>query len=148
MMNTIEKATGMVDDRYIASFKEGIERFDLVVDHMKLLMNSGKNTALLMNVDSVRKAGFDLAMAWMHLWSLTLTKPRLASLTGGEPGAGLEETLSRDKEAAFYYGKVCASEFWLASEFPKYFGKIDAILRTEELGVQPGVMAFPTTSPD
>lgn len=148
MMGTIEKARGIVADIYIESLEKGIEQFESVISHMKKLMDSGKYLALLMNVDSVRKAGFDLVMAWMHLWSLMLTKPRLESLTGGQTGDGLEEALGRDKEAAFYYGKVCASEFWLATEFPKYFGKIDAILLTEKMGVQPGIMAFSAVSPD
>jgi hypothetical protein len=148
MMSTIEKAKGIVDTAYIDSLRKGIEEFESVISHMKQLMDRGKYTTLLMNVDPVRKAGFDVAIAWMHLWSLTLTKPKLESLAGGKTGDGLEEILGRDREAAFYYGKVCASEFWLATEFPKYFGKINAILQAEKIGIQPGTMAFSTGFPD
>ncbi|MBW2636168.1 MAG: hypothetical protein JRC86_01350 [Deltaproteobacteria bacterium] len=42
---------------------------------------------------------------------------------------------AEDREAVFYYGKAMASEFWLATEFPKYFGKICAILRGEKVDI-------------
>lgn len=148
MMITIEEAAGIVDDQYIQSLEKGIAGFDSVIAHMKELMDSGRLLTLLMSVDPVRKAGFDLVIAWMHLWSLTLTKPKLASLTGGETGEGLAAILDRDREAAFYYGKVCASEFWFATEFPKFFGKLEAILLAENIKVLPGGVAFSAASPD
>jgi hypothetical protein len=144
MRRTIEAAAAVVNERYIQSFEKGIASFDSAVDRMKRLMDSGNYLALLLNVDPLRKAAVDLTMAWMHIWSLTLTLPRVSSLTGGSNGDTLEAILERDKEAAFYYGKACASEFWLATEFPKYFGKIEAILQTDKLSVLPEAAVFST----
>ena len=144
MKRTIEEATGIVDDAYIHAFVKGMASFDAAVARMQALFSSGNYPSLLMNVDPLRKAMFDLAMAWMHIRSLTLTLPKLASLTGGRTGEDLEAMLAGDTEAAFYYGKVCASEFWLNAEFPKYFGKIEAIRQAGKLSVLPGAAAFAT----
>jgi hypothetical protein len=48
------------------------------------------------------------------------------------------ELLDENREAAFYYGKVRASEYWLGSEFSKVFRKIDAVLRSGEVDMLPG----------
>jgi alkylation response protein AidB-like acyl-CoA dehydrogenase len=135
ILDTLGDAGGIVDDVYIDSLSEGIAKLDEVVERMKESMGNGNFLTLLLSVDPLRKAIFDLVLAWMHLWSLTITKPRLSSLVGNSTGDALNTILEKDKEAAFYYGKVMASEFWLATEFPKYFGKMCAILRGEKVDI-------------
>ncbi|MBN2179869.1 MAG: acyl-CoA dehydrogenase [Deltaproteobacteria bacterium] len=135
ILDTLGDAGGIVDDVYIESVSEGIAKLDEVVERMKESMGNGNFLTLLLSVDPLRKAIFDLVLAWMHLWSLTITKPRLSSLVGNSTGDALNTILEKDKEAAFYYGKVMASEFWLATEFPKYFGKMCAILRGEKVDI-------------
>ncbi|MBN2283379.1 MAG: acyl-CoA dehydrogenase [Deltaproteobacteria bacterium] len=139
---SIAQARGVVDDGQLDSVERGVVRLDEVVEHMKGLMASGKFMALLIDVDPLRRAFFDVVMAWMHLWSLTVVKPKLASLTGGLSGEGLRARLRDDREAAFYYGKAVCSEFWLSTEFPKFFGKIDAILNASPVDVEAGEAFF------
>ena len=139
---TIENASGIVDDVYCNRLLEGLQRMDSVLDAMKKHMDEGRYHTLLLNVDPVRRAFFDLMLVWMHLWCLTLARPKLSACTDGAKGEALTEILSKDAEAAFYYGKVCASEFWLATEFPKYFGKMDGISLGETVDFLPGNAVF------
>jgi len=134
MRRTIGDAKGVVDDVHLRELERGIGAMDEAVAHMKRLMDEGLFQALLLNVDPLRRAMFDLVLAWMHVYGLRLTLPRL--------GAVSSELLEENREAAFYYGKVRASEYWLASEFTKYFGKIDAVLRSGEVDLLPGNAAF------
>jgi len=136
--DTIERSRGVVDERYIDFVEKGLKELDKVVEYMKTLMASGQLLSLLIHVDPLRKAIFDIALAWMHIWSLLLTKPKLSALTGDVSDAALREILRDKKEAAFYYGKVLSAEFWLDTEFPKYFGKIDAILTSKPMDVPAG----------
>ena len=46
-------------------------------------------------------------------------------------GADREKILSDNAEAAYYAGKVLASQFFIGYEFPEYFGKLDTILGGE-----------------
>jgi alkylation response protein AidB-like acyl-CoA dehydrogenase len=139
---TLENATGIVDDVYRNMLVAGLERMDSILATLKKHLDEGRYHTLLLNVDPVRRAFFDLMLAWMHLWCLTLARPKLSALTAGAKGEALTEFLSRDAEAAFYYGKVCASEFWLATEFPKYFGKMEGISMSEKVDFLPGNAAF------
>jgi len=142
MLQTIESASGIVDDVCRNMLLTGLERMDSILASMKKYLEAGQYHALLLNVDPVRRAFFDLMLAWMHLWCLILARPKLSALTADAKGEALAEVLARDAEAAFYYGKVCASEFWLAAEFPKYFGKTDAISRSETVDFLPGNAVF------
>ncbi len=135
ILETLDDSRGIVDDLYIDSVSDGVSKLDEVVDSMKDCLGNGNFLTLLLSVDPLRKAVFDLVLAWMHLRSLTITKPKLESLAGNSTGDVLESILENDREAAFYYGKVMASEFWLATEFPKYFGKMCAILRGEKVDI-------------
>jgi hypothetical protein len=142
MLQTIANSSGAVDDVYRNMLIKGIERMDSLIDSLKKHLGAGRYHALLLNVDPLRRAFYDLMLAWMHLWSLMLARPKLSALTADAQGKALTEVLSRDAEAAFYYGKVCASEFWLATEFPIYFGKMDAISRCETVDFLPGNAVF------
>lgn len=142
MLQTIENASGIVDDVYRNMLLTGLERMDSILDSMKKHMDAGRYHTLLLNVDPLRRAFFDLMLAWMHLWCLMLARPKLSAHTAGAKGEALAGVLSKDAEAAFYYGKVCASEFWLVSEFPKYFGKMDGISLSETVDFLPGNAVF------
>ena len=135
ILETVHNARGIVDDIYLESVTDGVEQLDEVIDRMKEYMDSGNFVTLLLSVDPIRKAVFDLVLAWMHIWSLTITKPKLKSLAGNSTGDELNNVLAEDRESAFYYGKIMASEFWLATEFPKYSGKISAIFRSEKVKI-------------
>ncbi len=139
---TMEAARGIVDDACVDALAKGVDLLDGVIGQMKRQMESGKFLPLLMSVDPLRKAIFDLVLSWMHLWSLTLTKPKLADLLTGAGGRSPADIAEENREVAFYYGKVVASEFWFATEYPKYFGKMDAILKTDALEITAGHAIF------
>ena len=142
IFQTIEKANGIVEDVYRNMLLTGLERMNSTLETMKKNIDEGRYHTLLLNVDPVRRAFFDLMLGWMHLWCLALVRPKLSSLTAGAKGEALIEILERDAEAAFYYGKACASEFWLATEFPKYFGKLEGISLGEKVDFLPGNTMF------
>lgn len=133
---TVKTARGVVDDVFLDSLERGVMRLDDVVEHMKNLMASGQLMPLLIHVDPLRKAVFDVVLAWMHLLSMVIVKPKLASLIDGLSEKDLRKRLREDREAAFYYGKAVSSEFWLSTEFPKFFGKVDAILGASTLDIE------------
>jgi hypothetical protein len=142
MIETIDSAADVVDEGCRDELRKAIDAMDSVVSSMKHLMDSGKLTTLLLNVDPLRRAICDLVLSWMHLWCLKLVKPKLAALTDGAEGRDLADILEKSTEAAFYHGKVCSSEFWLATELPKYFGKTAAILKGGEMDIRQGEAVF------
>ena len=128
IQETIDKAKGIVDDKYIDLLVKGVEKLDEVINMMKEQMAGGKFLHLFMNATPLQQAMYMLIMAWMHVWSLTISQPKMKELVGDAKGADREALLNDNNEAAFYTGKVLASQFYLGAEFPKYFGKIEALL--------------------
>lgn len=125
VMKTVESSRHVVDAPCSAIVAEGMEKMDEVISLLRDKMASGRMEDLLMLTTPAQQAMFMLAIAWMHLWSLTLTLPRLEGFNHDkEP----EMIVQEDSEAAFYHGKVMASRFFLLSEFPKFFGRTRAIL--------------------
>ncbi|HPI92761.1 MAG TPA: acyl-CoA dehydrogenase [Deltaproteobacteria bacterium] len=125
VMKTVESALHKVDSPCVDIVAEGMEKMDEVISVLNGHLISGRMEDLLMLTTPVQQAMFMLVLAWMHLWSLTLTLHRLEDFTRcKEPGSIVKE----DGEAAFYHGKVMASRFFLLSEFPKFFGRTRAIL--------------------
>jgi len=142
MRRTVEESEGIVDAEYRESLLRGMELMDKAIGLLKGLMGKGDFKALLLEVDPLRKAFFDLVLSWMHIWCLMLVKPKLAALTEGLPEGSLEAAIESSKETAYYYGKACTSEFYLATELPKYFGKMDAILQSSARGFSGGSRVF------
>jgi len=79
----------------------------------------------------LQQAMFMLALAWLHLESLTLTLPKMKELVGDRKGEERKKLLADDPEAAYYAGRVLSSQFYIASEFPKFFGRCEAMLMNE-----------------
>ena len=95
---------------------------------MKDQMAKGQFLHLFMNATPLQQAMFMLCMAWAHLSSLTITQPKMKELVGDKKGEERDKLLKDNAEAAYYSGKVISSQFYLGAEFPKYFGKIEALL--------------------
>jgi alkylation response protein AidB-like acyl-CoA dehydrogenase len=142
MQRTITESAGIVDAEYREALVKGITVMDSAIEHLKGLMESGDYQALLINVDPLRKAFFELVLSWMHIWCLMLVKPRFDALTEGMSGDSLAAAIESQSETAFYYGKMRTSEFWLATEFPKYFGKMDAIFQSARVALLAGNSVF------
>ena len=80
-----------------------------------------------MHATPLQEAMYMMAIAWCHVWSMSITAPKMKELVGDTKGAEREKLLADNAEAAFYTGKVLASQFYLGSELPKFFGKIESI---------------------
>lgn len=133
---TIEKAKGIVDDKYITPVARGVEKLDEVINMMKTQMQEGKFMALVLNATPLQQAMFPLVLAWLHLWSLTITIPKMKALFGDAKGEERQKIISENSEAAYYSGRVLSSQFFIGSEYPKYFGKIECIMGNEAAAIK------------
>jgi len=127
MNETVAKAKGIVEDKYIDLFVEGLKELDEIIEMLKKQMAEGKFLTLFMHATPLLEAMYMIAIAWCHLWSLTLTIPKMKELVGDAKGADREALLNDNAEAAFYTGKTLSSQFYLGSEFPKFFGRARAL---------------------
>lgn len=119
LLETVASARGVVDAPCVDIVAEGLEKMDEVISLLGGHLAAGRMEDLLMLATPAQQAMFLLALAWMHLWSLTLALPKVE---GG--------TAEEGDEVAFYRGKVEASRYFLRSEFPKFFGRTRVILGT------------------
>ncbi|HDP79580.1 MAG TPA: acyl-CoA dehydrogenase [Spirochaetes bacterium] len=139
---TVAKAKGIVDDKYIALVEKGMVKLDEVINMLKEQMGQGKFLNIFAAATPLQQAMFMMSLAWMHLWSLTLCIPKMKELVGDLKGGEREKFLEDNAEAAFYSGKVLSSQFYLGSEFPKYFGKAEAILFNEPAVIKASKSVF------
>jgi len=131
MAETIAKAKGVVEDKYIELVEKGIQKLDEVITMLKDQMAAGKFLHIFAACTPLQQAMFMLTLAWLHLWSLTLTIPKMKELVGDKKGEDRDKFLADNEEAAYYSGRVLSSQFYLGAEFPKFFGRIDALLFNE-----------------
>ena len=131
IMDTVSKAKGVVDDKYVELVERGVSKLDEVVEMMKGQMAGGKFLHLFANATPLEQAMYYLVLAWMHLWMLTITIPKMKELVGDKKGEERDALLKDNQEAAFYSGKVLSSQYYIGAEFPKYFGNIEALLGGE-----------------
>ncbi len=125
---TISSARGIVDDKYISLVEKGLAKLDEVIEMMKKQMAEGKFMHLFMNATPLQQAMFKLAIAWTHLWSLTVAIPKMKEIIGGAKGEERNKIIEGNNEAAYYSGRVLSAQFYIGAEFPKFFGEIEAML--------------------
>ena len=128
MAAAIAKAKGVVDDKYIAVFERGIAKMDELIEMMKAAMAGGKFLNLFMNATPLQQAMYMLCQAWAHLAMLAIAEPKMKALVGDKKGADRDAFLKENFEAAYYTGKVLSSQFYIGFEFPKFFGRAEALL--------------------
>ncbi len=142
MEETLAGATGIVDQKYLVLFERGIQALEDTIAMLKEQMAGGKFLNLFMHATPLQEAMYMLAVAWSHVWSLTVTTPKMKELVGDAKGPEREKLLEDNMEAAFYTGKVLASQFYPGSEFPEYFGKIEAIRFNEAATIKASDAVF------
>ncbi len=131
MNDTIAKAKGVVEDKYINPVVEGMAKFDETIEMMKKQLGEMKILLLLNNATSFQQAMFPLVLAWLHLWSLTITTPKAKALLGDAKGADRAKIIADNPEAAYYSGRVLSSQFFIGAEFPKFYGRLACIMNNE-----------------
>lgn len=130
--DTIEKAAAAgIDAASIDAVRNGLDALDAYVGRLASWAAKGRFAEILAVATPFRKATYMLAIAWIHLWSLTVSYPKFAARAGDRRGDALRRCIGGDAELAFYYGRVCASRFYLMEEFPQFYGILDTI-RAEE----------------
>ena len=128
---TAAKAKGIVDEKYIAAVDRGMQKLDEVIEMMKAQLAGQKIFAIFANATVLQQSMFMLVLAWLHLESLTVTIPKMKDLVGGRKGEERNKLLAEDPEAAYYAGRVLSSQFYIASEFPKFFGKVECMMNND-----------------
>ena len=131
MTETINKAKGIVDDKYITPVERGLQKLDEIITMMSTQLMEMKIAQLFANSTPLQQAMFPLISAWLHLWSMTITIPKMKALVGDLKGADRQKLLANNAEAAYYSGRVLSSQFYIASEFPKFFGKVECIMNND-----------------
>ena len=133
---TIQAAKGIVDDKYITPVERGMTKLDEVINMMSGQMQEGKFMALVLNATPLQQAMFPLVLAWLHLWSLTITIPKMKTILGNTKDEARRKILSENNEAAYYSGRVLSSQFFIGAEYPKYFGKMECIMGNEGAAIK------------
>jgi alkylation response protein AidB-like acyl-CoA dehydrogenase len=128
---TIAAAKGVVDDIYIEQVSRGLTKFSEAVDMLKKQMAEGKFFNIFSAATPFQQAMYLLALAWLHLWSLSVAEPKLKKILGDAKGDARAALVRDNLEASFYSGKVLSSQFFLRSEFPKFFGRIEALMNND-----------------
>jgi alkylation response protein AidB-like acyl-CoA dehydrogenase len=131
IQETINKARSVVDEKYIKAVAKGVERMDETIAVLNKYKDSGKIVDIYANATPLRNAFTMLSHAWMHLWALSLCIPKLKEIAGATSGDKSQAKAKDNPDAAYYYGKVLSSRFYLGSEFNKYFALIDYITSGE-----------------
>ncbi len=142
MDETVAKAKGIVDDKYLDVFNEALKELDELVEFFKGQMAGGKFLNIFAQATPFQEAMYMVAIAWMHIWTLTVCQPKMKELVGDAKGADREKLLEDNNEAAFYTGKVLASQFYLGSELPIFLGKARAIKFNEGAAVKASDAVF------
>ncbi len=136
MHETVDRAKGIVDEKYLNLFDESIKEMDSLIEFFKQSMAGGKFLNIFAQAYPLLEALYVVALGWCHLWSLTLTQPKMQALVGDLKGAEREKFLDDNSEAAFYTGKVLSSQFFLGNELPKFFGRSKAIMFNESATIK------------
>ncbi|HPC39987.1 MAG TPA: acyl-CoA dehydrogenase [Spirochaetota bacterium] len=138
----VAAAKGVVDDGYIEQVSRGLQKLNEVVEMLKKQMAEMKIFHIFSAATPFQQAMYLLALAWLHLRSLTAAGPKLKAVLGDAKGDARAALVRDNREAAFYSGKVLSSQFFLRSEFPKFFGRIEALLNGETAVIKAGDEIF------
>ncbi len=125
IFETIDKAREIVEDRYIREVESGLAEMDAIVRGMKEQMEAGQPLVLFAKATPLLTAFRMLTHAWLHLWSLSVSVPKMKEYAGDSRVDALSADISDHPEAAFYAGKILASQFYIGAEFKKYHGQIE-----------------------
>ena len=128
IMTTLESATkNNVPLTYIDQMHKIINDLDATISNLGSNLSSHGPMNALAQAVPLQKAFKYILYGWAHIWSLSITLPKLDKLIGNPSNEGFKEKLSSSEEAKFYHGKVQASEFFLQSELHLAKAHLNAI---------------------
>ena len=136
IQETITKAKGVVDEKYVTAVRDGVGKMDATVKKLTELRDQKKMLDILAIATPLQNAMRMLAHAWMHLWSLTVTVPKLKAIAGDISGEKVVKIVKDNSEAAYYYGRILSARYYLGAEFKHYSGYLDYITSGEQAVVE------------
>jgi hypothetical protein len=142
MDETVSKAKGIVDEKYLNLFDASTKQLDELIEFFKTLMATGKFLNIFAQATPFLDAMYVVALAWAHVWTLTVAQPKLQAIVGDAKGADRDKIIADNADAAFYTGKVLSSQFYLGTELPKFSGRAQAILFNEAAVVKANAHVF------
>jgi alkylation response protein AidB-like acyl-CoA dehydrogenase len=128
IMKTIVDAKKVVPAVLIEKIENAVTKMNQCLTATGKKLMSGNISGVSADTRDIENGFFLLSLAWMHLWSLTLTIPKQQQLIGTVSNEERKKILAENSEAAFYEGKVLASRFFIMKEFNKYSAYIDAVM--------------------
>lgn len=69
-------------------------------------------------------AAGDVIMAWMLLWRASAAAPALAEIVKTR---SMNDAIQKNKNAAFYHGKIMAADFFINTLLPVTMGKLESV---------------------
>jgi alkylation response protein AidB-like acyl-CoA dehydrogenase len=133
---TIARAKNIVEDKYIQKVENGLKKLDEIINLFLEYNKTGKFMLLAIQATPFQKAMFMVVLAWLHLWSLTISIPKMKAIIGDAKGPDRQKLVDENREAAYYTGRVLSAQFYIGSEFSKYFGMADSIIEGESAVVK------------
>ena len=113
-----------------------------LIEFFKGQMATGKFLNIFAQATPFLDAMYIVAVAWAHVWTLTIAQPKMQAIVGDVKGADRDKLIADNDEAAFYTGKVLSSQFFIGTELPKFFGRAQAILFNEGAVVKANANVF------
>ncbi len=77
----------------------------------------------------------DVMMGWMLLWRAVISSPALKKILGNSTQEQIQKKLAKNKEAAFYDGKIQTARYFITSQLPVACGKMDAVMNIDSAPV-------------
>ncbi|MFO7570733.1 MAG: acyl-CoA dehydrogenase [Smithellaceae bacterium] len=124
---TVAKAKGVVDDKYVTAVTTAVEKMDATVQKLAALRDQKKMLDILAIATPLQQAMRMVAHAWMHLWSMSIAVTGLKAIAGDIAGEKVIATVKDNAEAAFYFGKIQSDKFYLGTELKHLYGYLDYI---------------------
>ncbi|OQY01547.1 MAG: acyl-CoA dehydrogenase [Desulfobacteraceae bacterium 4572_130] len=87
------------------------------------------------NAHPLLKATGDVVIAWMLLWQALIADSKLKKILEGKTENEKNEILRKNKNGAFYNGKIMAADFFINTILPVTIGKFDAIIKQNNAAV-------------
>jgi len=139
---TIESARGVVEDEYINTVEKGLLKLEEAIDMLNTLMGEGRYLEIFANATPLQQAFAMMTYAWMHLWGMSVAIPKMKEIVWGKTEKEREAFLKENFEASYYTGRVRSGEFYIGSEFQKFFGRIKYIISNNRSVVKSSETTF------
>ncbi|ABB32496.1 acyl-CoA dehydrogenase [Geobacter metallireducens GS-15] len=125
---TIEKGAADAEiSVYAAIVKRAREGLARIVEEMAASSAAGNSLDLYAKTSPFLEAMGDVLLGWLHLWQLTVANPKLQGFIENKSEDEIAKILNKNKNAAFYDGKVLGARFFIGTLLMNTFGKFEQI---------------------